>query len=267
MLHNILTERLRQKYRTVPYPAKEPAMPPRFMGRPVLRALPRKAGEADPFAPCAAQCPTGAFSVTEKGPRLDLGRCIFCGACARACPEGAVTFTPNYRLAAFAREELIVTPQKEGEADTLVESPTGNLDEGMRALFKRSLRIRQISAAGCNACEADCNVLTTIVFDLARFGIDFVASPRHADAVLVTGPVPRNMQTALHTCWAAMPGPKAVIAVGACAISGGLFRDLGQEGHGVTPHLPVDLFIPGCPPNPYTILHGLLRLIDRIPAK
>jgi Ni,Fe-hydrogenase III small subunit len=136
------------------------------------------------------------------------------------------------------------------------------LQEKMLKLFGRSLKLRQVCAGGCNACEADTNVLNTVSFDLGRFGIQFVASPRHADGLLVTGPVPPNMQLALKKTYNAIPNPKIVIAVGACAISGGLFA--GEQSRGVDPLLPVDLYIPGCPPHPLTILDGLLRLLNRL---
>src|SRR5262249_11131793 len=124
---------------------------------------------------------------------------------------------------------------------------------------------RQVSAAGCNACEADLNVLNTIVFDLGRFGIQFVASPRHADGIVVTGPISENMREALLTTYAAVPAPKLVIAVGACAISGGPYIG-NPEGHnGCGSLVPVHLYLPGCPPHPLTILDGLLRLLDRLP--
>jgi Ni,Fe-hydrogenase III small subunit len=139
------------------------------------------------------------------------------------------------------------------------------LDANLRRLFGRSLRLRQVSAGGCNACEADTNVLGTIGWDLGRFGIQFVASPRHADGLLITGPVTRNMRLALEKTYAAVPPPKLVIAVGACAIAGGPFVDLPEVHNGAAAVVPVDLFVPGCPPHPLTILDGLLRLLGRLP--
>jgi Ni,Fe-hydrogenase III small subunit len=138
------------------------------------------------------------------------------------------------------------------------------LEEKTRRLFGRSLKLRQVSAGGCNGCEADVNVLNTVVFDLGRFGVQFVASPRHADGLLVTGPVTNNMHLALQKTYDAVPAPKLVIAVGACAISGGPYVDHPEVHNGATSVVPVDLYIPGCPPHPLTILDGLLRLLGKL---
>jgi Ni,Fe-hydrogenase III small subunit len=138
------------------------------------------------------------------------------------------------------------------------------LDEKTRKLFGRSLKLRQVSAGGCNACEAELAALGNVVFDLSRFGVQFVASPRHADGIVVTGPVTTNMERALRETYEAVPAPKLVIAVGACAISGGPFGGADSVRNGIPEDVPVDLYVPGCPPHPFTLLDGLLRLLGRI---
>lgn len=252
---NLIRARLQQGHRTVGFPDQPPVLPDRFRGRPALdptRCVPD-------CEACIAACPTEALTHDSQTLRLDLGRCLFCTDCVEACPTDAVRFTQDHRLATRTREALNTT----GESLPLAHA----LDEEARRLFGRSLKLRQVSAGGCNACEADVNVLNTVVFDLGRFGIQFVASPRHADGLLITGPVTQNMRLALTKTYDAVPAPKIVIAVGACAISGGPFRDHHEVHNGADTVLPVDLYIPGCPPHPVTILDGVLRLLGRLPEE
>jgi Ni,Fe-hydrogenase III small subunit/Pyruvate/2-oxoacid:ferredoxin oxidoreductase delta subunit len=244
--------RLKQGHRTIAFPGEQPTLPERFRGLPVVDS----SKCTDGCRACAEACPTDAIAVNDGTVRLDLGRCLFCTDCMEACPEGAIRYTQDYRLATRTRNDLIM----EGQTLRLADA----LDAKSRRLFGRSLKLRQVSAGGCNACEADLSVLGTVVFDLSRFGIQFVASPRHADGLVVTGAVSENMRAALLQTYAAVPPPKLVIAVGACAISGGPFRDNPEVHNGCTSLLPVDLHIPGCPPHPITILDGLLRLLGRL---
>jgi len=268
---DVVIARLKQGNRTVSYPKGEPALPEMYRGLPVIDAARCPSGCRE----CVDACPTQAIKTDGQGLKVDLGRCLFCTDCADACPEKAFTYSREFRMAACKKEDLIVVIPAEAGTQSNGLGPAFRrgdvtlakvqaLDAKMLKLFGRSLKLRQVSAGGCNGCEADVNVLNTIVYDLGRFGIQFVASPRHADGLLITGPVTENMKSALLETYAAVPAPKIVIAVGACAISGGPYIDHPEVHNGADSIVPVDLYIPGCPPHPLTILDGLLRLLDRI---
>ena len=231
-----LAARLFQGYRTGKFPAVPPNLPERFRGRPEIPQ------DAVIDTSC---CPAGALEKDS----IDLGKCIFCGNCSKC----GVIFTKEYRLGAFKREDLIV---KRGEIAPDIEE---RKDSKIAKLCSKSLKIREVSAGGCSACELDFNVLGTLAWDMGRLGIQIVASPRHADCLLVTGPVSKNMLTALKKTYDAMSEPKFVIANGACAISGGLYAKSDEVCAPLDEIIPVDFYVPGCPPHPATLLEALVR--------
>lgn len=252
-----ILHQFRRGCQTMTYPQTEaPSLPDRHGG-----SIRLDAGKCpQDCRACLSICPTQAISQTPGGSlRLDLGRCLFCHDCVTICPHGAITLTGDHRMATNHRDHLIL-----GSFEQMKPQLADALDGKMKRLLGRSLRLRQVSAGGCNACEADTNVLDTIGWDLSRFGIQYVASPRHADGLLITGPVTKGMELALKKTWDAVPEPRIVIALGACAINGGPFVGHPQHHNGVGAIIPIDLYIPGCPPHPLTILDGFLRLLGRL---
>jgi Ni,Fe-hydrogenase III small subunit/formate hydrogenlyase subunit 6/NADH:ubiquinone oxidoreductase subunit I len=234
--------------------------------------------------PAVAACPTGALACSDSGATravtLDLGKCTFCGLCAEA--DRAIRMTNFCELAARHKADLVSTAKYQlapgGVQAKLLDSrpsplaPRPSSSESVGSELKaridkvlgRSLHIREVDAGSCNGCEVEIVGLNSPVYDIERFGIHFVASPRHADMLLVTGPVSRNMELALRKTYDAMPAPRLVLAVGACGCSGGIFGKNYASLGGVDKVVPVDVYVPGCPPNPHALLHGILTAIGRL---
>lgn len=201
---------------------------------------------------CVRSCPTGAIRLDPLS--IDLGRCTLCAECVSACPEARIELTTEPRMGAATRADLVVT--EGAEQRTKVRA-----NEGLAKIFKRSLRLRQVSAGGCNGCELELNATANVNFDLQRFGIEWVASPRHADALVLSGALTRTMRDAIRLAWDAMPEPRFVVAVGACAISGGLYDGArGVERSFFDEVIPA-LYVPGCPPHPLTFVNAILDLL------
>lgn len=269
----ILMNALRTGVVTTRYPA-EPSVPPdRFRGAPVLRS--------GSHLPPPTVCPAGAlsehFDAGRRHVALDLARCVFCGRCAEDPWAGAITMGRDFELAAHTRSDLrieVVADDLTVPAAELTAGPTPDLNaEAARAaseihqVLGRSLHLRHLDAGSCNACDWELAALLNPVYDVRRLGIDFVASPRHADGVVVTGPVTRNLETAVRRTIEAIPDPRVVIAVGACAASGGIVGVGYASAGGVDQVLPVDVYIPGCPPRPEAILFGILVALGRLDAR
>ena len=225
----IIKNRIKQGCRTCRYPKEEPVFPERFRGRPV---------------------------ISHGVEAVDMGQCLFNEEAKRASSLGVFDYSTDYRMVVSKREDLIL----KGNELKLASA----LNKKMRKLFGRSLKLRAVCAGSCGGCDLEIQALGNVVFDLSRFGIQFVASPRHADGLMITGPVTQAMAEALMKTYEAVPDPKIVIALGACALSGGPFAGSPEVKNGVEGLIPVDLYIPGCPAHPFTILDGLLRLLGRL---
>ena len=273
-MFKILEKTFRTGIVTAPYPAVPARLSEHFRGRPHFSF--EKWTDA---RPAAVVCPTGAIALFDYGDHrqvtVDYGRCIFCGQCADVSTDGAVRVTREFELAARDRRDLVFTAEyslnSDGTQRSLLTPVTPRIDATgselrtkIHDVLGRSLAIRQVDAGSCNGCELEIVALSNPVHDIERFGIHFVASPRHADMLLVTGPVTRNMELALRKTYDATPAPKVVVAVGACGISGGIFGINYATRGGVDQVIPVDVFVPGCPPRPEALLHGILLAVDRL---
>lgn len=220
----------------------------RFRGLPTINPK-----EAKVYSECCSICPTNAFMPDYK---IDLGRCTMCGECQRyseSLNSDAVKFSTYHKISATEREALFVN----GEIQPI------KVNEQIKKIFGRSLKLRQVSAGGCNSCEMELNACSNANFDMGRYGIEFVASPRHADGIVVTGPVSKNMAKALEDTFYATPVPRLLIVVGACAISGGVFQESEELDRTFFERHKPDLYIPGCPAHPLTIINGIIDLLGR----
>ncbi len=273
-MFQILQKSLSTGIATVPYPETSAVISEHFRGRPAFDFASWRDAR-----PAVEACPTGAIALCDRdGSRrvtVDYGYCVFCGQCADVTPGGSVKVTRDFELATQSRRSLVLTAEYSLHGDgthdrllaasvTPVEPAAGKAGEAARRILGRSLAIRQVDAGSCNGCEQEIAALNNPIHDLERFGFQFVASPRHADMLLVTGPVTRNMELALLKTYAATPSPKLVVAVGACGISGGIFGVNYASRGGVDQVIPVDVYIPGCPPRPEALVNGLLLAAGRL---
>ena len=245
-MFNAIPVRRAQGSQFIPNPRT--AQPIGLRAQPLLAEAPCETG----CQACAEICPSHAITLTPL--TIDLGRCTVCGDCAPVCPSGKISFSPNVRVAATDRAQLQLTASHP-KPDAIAVS------KALHQRFGRSLKLRSVSAGGCNGCELEVNALSNVNFDIGRYGIDFVASPRHADGLVLSGPITRNMAAAVQTCWDAIPEPKLVIAMGACAISGGVFSASTALEREFLERYPPSLYVPGCPPHPLSFVCGILDLL------
>jgi len=224
------------------------ANPIGFRGKPVIS----EAACANGCNACLEACPSRAISLDPV--RIDMGRCVLCGDCEPVCPSEKLSFNNDFKLASTDRDALTIS-SAHPDIDPI------KVSEALHKRFGRSLKLRSVSAGGCNGCEMEINALSNVNFDLGRYGIDMVASPRHADGLVLSGPISRNMADALQIAWDAIPEPKLVIAVGACAISGGIFAECDEVDRAFLDKFKPALYVPGCPTHPLSFISGILDLL------
>jgi Ni,Fe-hydrogenase III small subunit/ferredoxin len=207
---------------------------------------------------CAAVCPTEAIEARKGGLSIDYGRCVVCQLCTEICPTGAMEPSNDWAFGVCDRNDLILSETRSHHSRAAMPD---------RRAFRRSLHIRHVDAGSCNGCESELQALNNPFYNLHRFGIFFTASPRFADLLLVTGTVTSAMLEPLKAAYEALPEPRWVMAVGSCAVSGGISRGNYDGQTGLEGILPVDVYLPGCPPNPAAIIEALLMFLDRAPQR
>lgn len=262
-MYNIVKKFIKHGIVTVNYP-KNPIKANFVTGKPVVDLEKCKLCQT-----CIKQCPTRALTLPDKRDAkicVSLDRCLFCALCEEVCPSGAMRMSSQFELAETDKQKI-----SHGEAmdaggflsEREAEVLTQRFNKSIYNRFSRSLQIREVDAGSCNGCDNEANALNGPYIDIERLRIGFVASPRHADMLLVTGPVTKNMELALIKTYEATPDPKLVVAVGSCACSGGIFAGSYATKNGVDSVLPVDAYIPGCPPRPQAIIYGILKAVER----
>lgn len=218
---------------TTLYPEKKDTPSPSFRGLPEWQE-----DKCRHCQKCAEVCPTQAITIGAEKWSIDPKKCLFCGYCTDQCSNQAVNMGEKFELAESASPDVT-------------------------KIYGRSIHIRHLDSGSCNGCDWEMTTLNGPIYDIQRLGFDFVASPRHADILMVTGPVTRNLEIAAHKTFSATPAPKLVLAVGTCACSGGICGKSYASNGGVNNILPVDVYIPGCPPRPQALIQGLLQAVDR----
>lgn len=222
-----------------------------FRGRPELT----ETGDRGDLERAARRCPAGALSAAPFA--LDLGRCMFCGECARMAPRN-IRFTNDYRIGSPTREGLVLRP-----GDTRVAFPEEAVRPEVRRFFGRALQLREVCAGGDASVEMELGATGNVNFDFGRYGVEFTASPRHADGVVLSGPVTRNMAEALEICYQAIAEPKLLIVCGSEACSGGLFAESRAVDRSFLERHRVDLWLPGTPTHPMVFIDGILTLLGK----
>ena len=223
-----------------------------FRGYPVIK------NNCEVSEECVESCPSGAIEISPVS--IDLGKCTFCGECTKHCADQGIEFSTLHKISSDSRDKLVITENKSYEEfkKTAIEARTE-----IKKVFGRSLKLRSVSAGGCSACEMELNACSNVNFDMGRFGIEIVASPKHADGIIITGPVTENMAKALSDSYFCSPPGRILIAAGSCAISGGIFSESSEVNREFLDKIKPDLYIPGCPVHPLTLINGVLDFLGR----
>lgn len=249
-MSNILKIIKHQGKQFIPDPTKV-TLPLQHAGKPVIEGN----DCIQKCSSCKDICPVGAINIYPVS--LNLGKCVFCSECENICPSKKIKFSPEYKISSNDADLLIVREKLNNE----IKLDENKIRKEIKRCFGKSLKLRLVSAGSCSGCELELNAAGNVNFDMGRYGIEFLASPRHCDGVVVTGPIVENSIDALRITFEAIPQPKILILAGACAVSGGIFSESKAVNRKFLDNIKPDLLVPGCPPHPLTFINGVLSLI------